>query len=127
MKRTPWSQQERDFLLSNIDKLPLCRIAKEIGRSENAVKLYVFRHRIGIPKVKNNILIKILTIKFVNPNYFRPDKEFYKAVGMTSHRWYNVYFGRDQITEIEYRNVCRKLNISDKEAFDARQLPLFEL
>lgn len=125
MNNGSWTQYEKDFLSMNIGKIPLFRIAECLQKSENAVKLYIFRHKIGIPKIKNNILIKILTIKFTDPKYFKPDRAFYKDVGMTSHRWYNVYFGRDQITEIEYKNICNKLNISEQDAFDARQLSLF--
>jgi len=91
-----------------------------------AVKLFVHRHRISPhQKVKNNILINLLTVKFGDPKYFNPTRDFYKEIGMTQMRFWALYKGEEQITEKEYKIIREHLNIDAEAAFEARQLNIF--
>lgn len=126
MNQSRWSPQEKEYVLSQIGKKNFDEIGREIGRSGLAVKLFVHRQRLPIRKtVKNNLLIKLLEVKFGNPEYFNPTREFYREVGMTQMRFWSLYKGESQITEKEHKAIREHLQIDDKAAFEARQLNIF--
>lgn len=121
-----WTEQEKELVLGQLGKKTFEEIGREIGRSEMAVKLFVHRHRISPHKrVKNNILIKLLEVKFGDPKYFNPTRDFYKEVSMTQMRFWALYKGEEQITEKEYKAIREHLNIDAEAAFEARQLNIF--
>lgn len=126
MNNTRWSIEEKEFVEKNIGKLSFEAIGSQIGRSELAVKLFVHRKRLPVRQtVKNNILIKLLEVKFGNPEYFNPTREFYREVGLTQMRFWSLYKGESQITEKEYKAICEHLQIDVEDAFEARQLNIF--
>lgn len=128
MNQSRWTREEKEYVLSQLGKKSFEEIGREIERSEMAVKLFVHRLRISPhKKVKNNILIKLLEVKFGDPKYFNPTRDFYKEVGMTQVRFWALYKGEEQITEKEYRTIREKLNIDAEAAFEARQLNIFSL
>lgn len=122
-----WTEEQKSFVVSNIGKMSLTLICEKINKSERAVNLFLLRNRIYVGKtVQRNIVIEMLRIKFVDPEYFTPTKSFYKTVGINQLRWWDLYFGRKQITDDEYLALAKHFNISLEEAFEARQLTLFE-
>ena len=123
-----WTDSEDRFLRENIGRIPYRDLCQRIGRSEQAVRLYVLRQRIDVPgpKVKNNLLRKLLQIRFRNLEDFTPSRAFYKSVGIPSHRYYDIFFGRCQIKGDEYARIADYFNISIQECFEARQLSLFD-
>nr|DAP41642.1 MAG TPA: dormancy survival regulator-like protein [Caudoviricetes sp.] len=122
-----WRKEEIQYLKDNAGKQSFKTIATHLGKSEMAVQLYVHRYRIPVAEQKGrNLVQEILTIKFVNPEYFTPTKAFYKAIGMNQKRWWNLYFGKERMTEDEYFRLIEHFQVTLREAFDARQLKLFE-
>lgn len=121
-----WQKKDILFLRENIGKLAFKDIASHLGRSELAIQLYVHRYRIPIGEQKGrNLVQELLTMKFVNPEYFSPTRAFYKAIKMTQKRWWDLYYGKDKLTEDEYYRLIEHFKVSLKDAFEARQLKLF--
>ena len=104
-------------------------IAKELNRSEASVHLYCYRNKVPTKKmIPHSIVRKMLEIKFGKPEFFNPDRSFYVAVQMTSHRWQNLAFGYEKATQEECIRICKAINFNTEEMFkllDARQLSLF--
>lgn len=114
-------------MTENVGKLSLQEMADRINRSTVAVKMFILRNRIDIGnKVNRNILQEILKIKFVHPEYFKPTRSFYKEVNISQTRFWDLYYGRVPITQKEYVAITTHLGVTLKEAFEARQLNLFE-
>lgn len=124
MNNGSWTSNQKNFLGANVSKLTLKEIAEHIGKTERAVKLYCHRNRI-ILSTKRNLIIQLLTAKLGNPEYFMPTKDFYKAVGISQRRWWDLYFGRQQVTPEEYLTICLHLKVTPQEALESRQLELF--
>lgn len=126
MNQSRWTEQEKEWVLGQLGKKSFEEIGHGIGRSEMAVKIFVHRHRVSPHnKVKNNILIQLLKLKFGKPEYFNPTREFYQAVGITQMRFWSLYKGEAQITEKEYIDIRNHLHIDSEVAFHSRQLKLF--
>ena len=127
MNQGSWTNAEKRFVRDNAGKLTVEEMACRIGRTSSAVKMFLIRNRIAVgTQIKRNILQEILKIKFVHPEYFKPTRAFYKAVGMSQIHFWDLYYGRVQITEPEYVAITTHLEITLQEAFEARQLNLFE-
>ena len=73
-----------------------------------------------------NLLIEMLKIKFRHPEDFSPSKSFYRETGIGQRRYWDLYFGRKPITGREYAAVAGYLGVTMQEAFESRQLELFE-
>lgn len=122
-----WTPEQEAFLKKSIGKLTIEQIGMHLGKSALAVKLYMHRHRMSVgPKVKRNILQELLRMKFGDPRYFQPTREFYRDIGITQRRWWDLFHGRKQITRDEYLRVAKNFNLTIEEAFESRQLKLFE-
>ena len=118
-----WSQTEKQFIRNNAGKLTIAQLAANIGRTEDAIKLFLHRNRIVIgPTVQRNIVIELLKLRFKNPEDFTPSKAFYTETRLTAPRWWDLYFGRKPITENEYLALTAYFGITLQEAFDTRQL-----
>ena len=127
MNQGKWTNAEKKFVTENVGKLSLQDMAARIKRSPVAVKMFILRNRIDIGnKVHRNILQEILKIKFVHPEYFKPTRAFYKTVNITQTRFWDLYYGRASITQQEYIAITTHLGITFEEAFEPRQLNLFE-
>ena len=127
MNKGSWKPEEIKFLNDNIGRLTLADLAERLGKSELAVKLYMYRHRMTIgPVVKRNLLQELLKIKFGNPKYFQPTREFYADIGITQRRFWDLFHGRKPLTDAEYLKFAKHFNVSLEEAFEARQLNLFQ-
>ena len=101
-------------------------MAAFVGRSELAVQLFMHRRKIVIRQVvKRNLVQEILSMKFKHPENFMPNRPFYKAVGINQMRFWDLYYGRKPITNEEYLSLCDYFGITLQEAFEARQLNIF--
>lgn len=127
-KANKWTDADDRYLRDNIGKTSFQNICRYLGRSATAVRLYILRQRIDVPGqcVKNNMLRSLLQIRFRNIEDFTPSRAFYEAVGITSHRYYNLLFGRCQIKGEEYARIADYFNITVTECMEARQLSLFD-
>jgi hypothetical protein len=102
-------------------------MASHLHKSELAVKLFLHRRQISFGKtVKRNIVIELLRMKFTHPEYFHPTRDFYNAVSINQVRWWDLYYGRKSITQQEYLDLTKHFNITLEEAFEVRQLVLFD-
>ena len=127
MNNRAWTQEQKDFVLNNYTKMTIEEMADSICKSYMAVQLFMHRQRISsAPTVKRNLIIEMLTVKFVHPEYFMPTKTFYKAVGLTSARWWDLYYGKRKPTNEEYLSIATHLKVSLQEAFESRQLMIFD-
>lgn len=127
MNNGSWKPEERQFVTDNAGKMTLAELSRHVNRSELAVQLFLHRQRIVVGQtVKRNLIQEILKLKFGHPEYFTPTKAFYKLVGINQVRWWNLYYGRKQVTQDEYLAIATHFNVSLQEAFNARQLNIFE-
>lgn len=123
-----WTSTEKQFVRNNAGKLTIAQLAANIGRTEDAIKLFLHRNRIVIgPTVQRNIVIELLKLRFKNPEDFTPSKAFYAETRLTAPRWWDLYFGRKSITENEYLALTAYFGITLQEAFDTRQLSFASL
>lgn len=86
---------------------------------------YIHRERIfRISREPRNLAFEIIKIKFIHPEYFRPTRKFFRAVGMTQRQWWAAFRGERKLTEDQYKQVALHLGITLEEAFNARQLEI---
>lgn len=103
-------------------------MARHLGRTERSVRLYCLRHKLTPcgPKVKRNLLVELLKVKFRNLEDFTPSRAFYDSVQMSQKRYWDLFFGRKQIMGEEYVRIAEYLGITMAEALESRQMELFE-
>lgn len=122
-----WTENETSFVKNNLGKLSFEQMGRELNRSAMSVRLFVLRNRLTVGlQVKRNILMEMLKIKFRHPEDFTPTRAFYTETGINQRRWWDLYYGRKPITGKEYAAVADYLGVTIQEAFDSRQLDLFE-
>lgn len=128
-KNKKWTSEDVEYVKENLGYVSLEVMARYLGRSSMPVRLYILRNRL-IPgqarTVKRNLLIEMLKIKFRHPEDFSPSKSFYRETGIGQRRYWDLYFGRKPITGREYAAVAGYLGVTMQEAFESRQLELFE-
>lgn len=106
--------------------MTLDQMAQQLGRTENAVRLYIHRERLQYrPALKNNLVVEMLKYKFTDPRYFRPNRAFYKATGISQIRFWKLYRGEEPISEKEYNALLNHFRIDKHDMFERRQLKLF--
>ena len=109
------------------EHLPFKDICEELDRTPSAVKQYMFKAR--LPRhstIKNNLVKALILLRLPDPECFRPNRAFYRAVNISQKRWWTLYFGEDQVTPNEYHALRKYFGITPNEALDARQLDLFQ-
>ena len=126
-KNKRWTAQETDYIQQSLGKVSFEDMAAYLGRSPMSVRLFVLRRRMTPgPLVKRNLLMEMLKLKFRHPEEFTPTRAFYKETGIGQRRWWDLYYGRKSIPGKEYTAVAEYLGITIQEAFESRQLELFE-
>lgn len=127
MNNGRWKPEEETFIREYAGKLTLQQLAEEVGRSTLAVQLFMHRKQIVVgPLVKRNLVQEILRIKFKHPENFMPTRAFYQTVGINQMRWWDIFYGRKSISQQEYIALCEYFGVTLQEAFEARQLCIFE-
>lgn len=126
MKKHRWSESQEKLLREKLGKLTLKEIADSLGKTELAVKLYIHRnHIVYRPSVKRNLVLELFRIKLVHPEYFNVTTDFLRAVKINQVRFWKLYRGEEAPTDQEYLRLATTLEVSLEEAFNARQLSLF--
>lgn len=126
-KNKRWTAKEAEYIQKNLGKVSLEDMSVDLGRSIMSVRLYLLRHRLAPhSRIKRNLLLAMLKIKFRHPEDFTPTRAFYKETGIGQRRWWDLYFGRKAITGAEYTAVATYLGVTIQEAMESRQLELFE-
>lgn len=127
MNNGRWKPHEETFVRDNAGKMTLQQLADTVGRSALAVQLFMHRKHIVVGQtVKRNLVQEILRIKFKHPENFLPTRSFYQAVGINQMRWWDIFYGRKNISQQEYITLCEYFGVTMQEAFEARQLCIFE-
>jgi len=91
-----------------------------------AVLLYCHRNGINYrSSIGRNIVFELFRIKFIHPEYFTITSDFLKAVKINQLRFWQLDRGETKPTNEEYCRLASALGITMQEAFDARQLELF--
>ena len=126
-----WTSDEIAVLKENIGKkMTPAQVAEQLGKSEMAVRLFCTRHQINIRQpLERPMLTLLLRVKFGEPEYFRPAREFFRRVCISQKRFSALRQGYVQPTEAELRAVCRELKMNHAEYaefFYQRQLSLFD-
>ena len=126
MNNGRWTPEDEEYIRKNAGKASLAEMAEHVSRSELAVQLFMHRRKIVVRQVvKRNLVQEILRMKFKHPENFIPNRPFYKAVGINQMRFWDLYYGRKPITQEEYLSLCDYFGITLQEAFEARQLNIF--
>ena len=127
MPKETWSSADITFLQEKWELLTPKQIADHLGKTENAVNLYIHRKRLTHQDTaKKNILREMLSMRFIRPELFHPDRQFLNDVNMTQIRFWRVYRGESSLSPKEYIKIASVLDISLEKAFEARQLKLFD-
>jgi hypothetical protein len=101
-------------------------MATHLGKTKNAVHLFVHRNRIPYkPAVKVNLITELLDLAFRKAEYFKPTKEFFIETGMTQMRFWALYRGECSPTQEEYEGLKNHFVITSERVFNNRQLSLF--
>ena len=122
-----WTEEDATFVNNNLGKLSFEQMGRALNRSAMSVRLFALRNRLTVGlQVKRNILMEMLKIKFRHPEDFTPTRTFYKETGINQRRFWDLYYGRKSISSKEYAAVAEYLGVTLQEAFESRQLDLFE-
>lgn len=127
VKNKRWTKEDEKYVRQNLGKVSFEAMAKHLCRSPMAIRLYVHRKRMTVGRtVKRNLMLEMLRIKFRHPEDFYPSRTFYQETGISQRRYWDLYSGRKPITIKEYTSVAEYFGITMREAFNSRQLELFE-
>lgn len=122
-----WTAEDAAYIRRNLGKVSLKDMASHLERSSMSVRLYILRNRLTVGRtVKRNLLIEMLKVKFRYPEDFCPTRTFYKETGIGQRRYWDLYFGRKSIKPEEYTTIATYLGVTIREAFESRQLELFD-
>ena len=110
--------------------LTLQHIAEQVGKTPAAVRVYMYRHGYALKaKLACPLVERLIKIKFAEPTWFKPNREFYSKVKISQKRFTNLRLGYANPTEDEMKAIARVLNINNEDfisLFNSRQLDLFE-
>ena len=126
-KRHRWTAAEVQLLTDNLGKKTYKEIGALLGKTELAIHLYVHRKKLQVrPVVKRNLVIELFRIRLINPDHFTVTSAFLRASRITSIRFWKLYRGETVPTNDEYMRLAETLGVTLTEAFEARQLSIFD-
>lgn len=122
-----WNEH-KDLIIARLkEKKELSEIAAELDVSEYDIKQFIHRNRLFLfNKDSRNLAYKMIKAKFRQPEYFKPTRKFFITVGITQKRWWALYRGEAEMTELEFRKVSTHLGLSLEDVYEARQLNWIE-
>lgn len=126
-KKKRWSEEEKKFLQANLGKLPLADIARELGRTEWAVKLFIHFNINTVCAQKperKNLLKEMLAQKYPDLDTFKPSRKFYDSIPIGQVRFWQIYRGEKSLTEKEFRAFANYFGLDRKDMFELRQQKL---
>ena len=130
MKTSKWTSKEVEWLKQNVQLLNVDKLCEELNRSEMAVNIKIHRLRLPVAKggilkerVSKNICLEMIS-KRINPEYFKPGREFYNSTGIGQKRFWQLFRGEKNMTKYEYVALAKELNITLEEGFELHQLEL---
>ncbi|MDD2799396.1 MAG: XRE family transcriptional regulator [Bacteroidales bacterium] len=122
-----YSEEDKKYIFENYTKISPSAIARHLGRTENAIDLFVHRHK-NDPRMiqRDNLLVRVLKSKFSDPSLFNPNRAFFDAVRIGQKRFWSLYKGSEIMTNEECMRIADYLEISLEGVFISRQGNLFE-
>lgn len=124
-----WKEWQIKIVESYKQDKTIKEIADAVGKSEAAVKVYMYRKGIAVKKrLDCPILQRLIMIKFADVNWFKPDRAFYEKVKISQKRFSALRMGYAQPTAEELIRVASVLKVNEndlKELYKDRQLSLF--
>ncbi len=121
---TNWNKH-RQYVSENIGVKSTAEIAAKIGVTEFSLMQFIHRERIfHISQTPRNLAYEIVKLKFVHPEYFRPTRQFFRAVKMSQREWWRAYRGEVRLTKEQYKRLVEHLNVTLTEALELRQIEL---
>lgn len=119
-------KKHSEYLLKYVGKKTTEQMALELGVNHQELHLFLHRSRRFNVQRDNNLMLRLITIKFTYPEYFTPTKQFYRQTGIRQGRWWQIYRGDLPATGKELHAVVRHLKVNEKEIQGWLQLDLFE-
>lgn len=111
-----WTEEDATFVKNNLGKLSFEQMGRALNRSAMSVRLFALRNRLTVGlQVKRNILMEMLKIKFRHPEDFTPTRTFYTETGINQRRFWDLYYGRKNISSKEYAAVAEYLGVLCKK------------
>ncbi len=121
---TNWNKH-RQYVSENIGVKSTAEIAAKIGVTEFSLMQFIHRERIfPVRQHPRNLAYEIVKLKFVHPEYFRPTRQFFRAVKMSQREWWRAYRGEVRLTKEQYKRLVEHLNVTLTEALELRQIEL---
>lgn len=122
-----WRKWEKEFLFSNLDKMPIEDICSHLKRNERSVRLFLHRNRKD-PRtiVKDNLLIRILTLQFKDPSLFNPNRAFLNTIKIGQKRYWQIYKGLEKMKDEECKRITDFFQIPYEMVQEVRQTELFD-
>lgn len=114
------------YLNENVGTKTLDEMAKELNLEKEELRLFLHRSRRFKIRQDDNLVLRLLTVKFVYPEYFTPTKRFFTETGIRQGRWWQLYRGDRKPTNRELSAVVKHLKVNTKEIDNWLQLDLFE-
>ncbi len=117
-----WTDSEKRYLGESWGNVPIDDICRELGRSRQSVDCQAVRMRLSFNKtIENNLLMVALISRFVRPEWFSPDRQFFRLTRINQKRWWKLYRGEDRITDEELVRLFEALNVDHSRFFELRQ------
>lgn len=114
------------YLQNSVGKKNLDQMAQELKVSKAELSLFLHRNRLFPIKEERNLVKELIQMRFIYPEYFMPTKQFFELTGIKQRRFWQLYRGEKQLKDIEYFSIATHLQISLEDAFNNRQLTLFQ-
>lgn len=114
------------YIECNVGIKTLEQMATELNVDSMELRLFIHRYRLFPVNTQRNLAKEIIAMKFIYPEYFSPTRSFFESTGIGQRRWWQLYRGDKKMTENEYKSITEHLKITLQEAFEARQLIMFE-
>lgn len=119
-----WNKHE-EWVRDNINKLTPEQMAEQLGVRFYDIDQFIRRKKLFSVKTEpKNLAYEIIKLKFIFPEYFKPTRRFFKAIGMSQRQWWSAYRGDVPLTEQQYFKLSVHLNVTLPEAFELRQISL---
>lgn len=122
--RTNWKHHEQ-YVRQNIDKKSVQEMANHLGVKPYDLDQFIHRERIfPVNNTFKNRAYEVVKKKFVHPEYFKPNRKFFRAIGMSQRQWWAVYRGAYPISDEHYLRLTEHLGLTLPEAIDLKQISI---
>ena len=112
-----WTRGEEESLVKMIkDKLSIHKIAKYLGKSENATYLKAYRMRMPLKELcARPTMRQIIEAKFGDVTIIKVNRRFYEETMISQKRWPKLLYGYEEPTQDEIVAVARFFKMTTEE------------